>query len=61
MELKPLTVSEVSARLGVPVNTLRYWRGRQYGPPWYRLGRRVVYDPVELAQWLTQQKAGGGQ
>jgi predicted DNA-binding transcriptional regulator AlpA len=55
---RPLTTAEVSAWLGVPPETLRYWRHRDKGPRCYRLGgKRVVYDPADVDQWLADQKA----
>lgn len=66
MELnRPLTTAEVSALLGVPPETLRYWRHLDRGPRCYRLGgKRVVYDPADLDAWIERQKATtarGGQ
>lgn len=62
---RPLTTAEVSARLGVPQETLRYWRHLDKGPRCYRLGgKRVVYDAADLEQWVADQKsatARGGQ
>jgi DNA-binding transcriptional MerR regulator len=55
---RPLTTAEVSARLGVPPETLRYWRHLDKGPRCYRLGgKRVVYDVSDVELWLSQQKA----
>lgn len=59
---RPLTTAEVSERLGVPPETLRYWRHLDKGPRCYRLGgKRVVYDPDDLAQWVRDQKASTGR
>lgn len=62
---RPLTTAEVSALLGVPPETLRYWRHLDKGPLCYRLGgKRVVYDPADLNAWVERQKAAttrGGQ
>ncbi len=46
------TVSEVSTYLGVPVATLYQWRYLGQGPPSFRVGRYVRYDPAKLAVWL---------
>lgn len=62
---RPLTTAEVSARLGVPSETLRYWRHIDKGPRCYRLGgKRVVYDTADVDAWVAEQKAAtlrGGQ
>lgn len=45
-------VTEVSTYLGVPVATLYQWRYLGQGPPSFRVGRHVRYDPLQLAVWL---------
>jgi hypothetical protein len=51
-------MAEVSALLGIPVDTLRYWRWRDRGEgiPSFKIGRRVVYDVADVEAWLTQQR-----
>lgn len=51
------SVHDTSAFLGVPVGTLYQWRTRHQGPPGYRVGRHLRYDPAEVRQWLTRQGA----
>lgn len=51
------TVAEVSAYLGVPVETLYAWRKRGYGPPAARLGRHLRYDPAAVRAWFRDQAA----
>ncbi len=50
------TVDDVAAYLGVPVQTLYQWRYLQSGPPAYRVGRHLRYDPSAVLSWL---EAGG--
>lgn len=50
------TVDDVAAYLGVPVQTLYQWRYLQSGPPAYRVGRHLRYDPAAVRSWL---EAGG--
>lgn len=58
MSTPPLTTAEVSHRLGIPEETLRYWRHQNRGPACYRLGaRKVVYDATDVDTWLATQKA----
>jgi excisionase family DNA binding protein len=46
------TVDDVAAFLGVPVQTLYQWRYLQSGPPAYRVGRHLRYDPSAVRTWL---------
>lgn len=60
-----LRTADVSQLTGVASETLRYWRWRGEGPPWYKLGRAVVYDLEDVERWIAEQKmatgSGGGQ
>lgn len=49
------TVDDVSAFLGVPAATLYQWRHHRSGPPAYKVGRHLRYDPVEVRAWLERQ------
>lgn len=49
--------AEAAEYLGVPLNTLSYWRSRGLGPKWTRPERKVVlYDVAELDAWTTGKK-----
>lgn len=51
--LEPLwTAADVSAFLGVPVNTLYQWRYRGQGPRARKVGRHLRYDPADVRAWL---------
>jgi hypothetical protein len=52
-----LLLPEVSEVLRTPVETLRYWRHRGEGPPFFRLGARVVCIEDELYAWIEAQRA----
>ncbi|MEV4225947.1 helix-turn-helix domain-containing protein [Streptomyces bobili] len=47
-----LTPADVAELLGVPVETLYQWRRKRTGPPAFRVGRHLRYDPVRLRQWV---------
>ncbi|MFM9704728.1 helix-turn-helix domain-containing protein [Streptomyces galilaeus] len=47
-----LTPADVAELLGVPVETLYQWRRKRSGPPAFRVGRHLRYDPVRLRQWV---------
>lgn len=53
-----LTTPEAAAIVRRPEETLRYWRwrGRNEGPPSFKIGRRVVYDRAELLDWVAAQR-----
>jgi predicted DNA-binding transcriptional regulator AlpA len=51
------TAEQVARFLGVPVSTLYRWRCFGEGPPAYRVGRHLRYDPVELQLWLDEKPA----
>ena len=51
------SVEDVSAYLGVPVETLYQWRKRKYGPPAGRVGRHLRYEPDEVRAWFKAQAA----
>jgi predicted DNA-binding transcriptional regulator AlpA len=58
VEFAPLWgVDQVSAFLGVPVETLYQWRKRKYGPPSARVGRHLRYDPADVRAWFRRQAA----
>jgi len=54
---KLLRLPEVAELIGVPENTLRFWRHRGTGPKSARLGRRVVYRECDVLAWIDQQFA----
>jgi predicted DNA-binding transcriptional regulator AlpA len=50
-----LTPSDLARILGVPVQTLYQWRYRGQGPPGFKVGRHLRYDPVAVRHWVDQQ------
>ena len=51
-----VTTRELADQLGVPISTVRFWRGRGEGPPGFKLGRRVVYRTNDVARWIELQR-----
>lgn len=47
-------IADVSAYLGIPVNTLYQWRHQGYGPKGRRVGRHVRYDPADVRRWFAE-------
>ena len=55
-----LTIGELSAMLGVPVDTLYGWRHRGLGPQGYRIGRHVWYRRTVVESWRAIGWTPGG-
>ncbi len=53
-----LTLSDVAGILGVPLNTLRWWRQQGTGPAFFKIGRRLVTTVGDLKAWVEEQKHG---
>ena len=53
------SIRDVSSFLGVPVGTLYQWRYVRTGPPAYRVGRYLRYDPAKVRTWLASQDSHG--
>jgi predicted DNA-binding transcriptional regulator AlpA len=50
-------VDELSAYLGVPVNTIYAWRTKKYGPAGHKIGKYIRYVPSDVEQWVSDQGA----
>ncbi|WFB09532.1 helix-turn-helix domain-containing protein [Streptomyces sp. LX-29] len=50
-----LTPDDIAVLFGVPLETVYHWRKKRIGPPGFRAGRYVRYDPVAVHAWVTQQ------
>ncbi|MFC5177381.1 helix-turn-helix transcriptional regulator [Nocardioides taihuensis] len=48
------SLRDVSAFLGVPIGTLYQWRVRGEGPPAFKLGRQLRFDPDRVRAWLRE-------
>jgi hypothetical protein len=49
--LKWMDTRAAAARLGLTVGTLQTYRWMGLGPPFRRVGRRIVYAELELEEW----------
>ncbi len=47
-----LTPADVAELLEIPVDTLYQWRYKGTGPPAFRVGRHLRYDPRSVAEWI---------
>lgn len=46
------TVQDLSEFLGIPVDTIRGWRTKNYGPAARKIGKHLRYDPAEVRCWV---------
>lgn len=51
-----LLTREAADRSGLSKSTLDKMRVFGGGPTYLKIGRRVVYDPVDLDQWLASHR-----
>jgi hypothetical protein len=49
------TRQDLEAEYGIPAETWRYWDATRQGPRCARVGRRVYYDPAEVARWWAER------
>ncbi len=52
-----LTVEDVALITRSTPQAVRYWRHRGTGPRSFKLGRRVLFDPADVAEWIEKHKA----
>jgi hypothetical protein len=54
-----LSPDDLAIVLGVPVKTLYQWRYLGSGPPSFRAGRHLRYDPVVVRRWIDERTNDG--
>ncbi|NXY94533.1 helix-turn-helix domain-containing protein [Streptomyces sp. BR123] len=52
-----LTPEDIASLFAVPLETVYAWRKKRTGPPGFRVGRHVRYDPAAVRAWADQQTA----
>ena len=50
---KLLNAIQAAEILGLKPNTLEIWRCHEKGPKYIRMGRRILYDPDDLAAFAS--------
>ena len=53
-----ITECQVADRFNLSVNTLRYWRAVDEGPPFVKIGRLVRYDVAALERYVQRNTCG---
>jgi excisionase family DNA binding protein len=51
-----LATKEAAHRVGLSASTLEKLRVKGGGCPYIKIGTRVLYDPDDLATWLTSRR-----
>ncbi len=57
MDKEYVTAGEAAEIVRRPASTLAYWRHRGEGPPYAKVGRRVLYRRLDVEAWLSDQFA----
>lgn len=59
-ESKMLTTKQVATQIGMSEWWVRQKRkrGATGGPPYYRIGRKILYSAEEVSAWLTERRRG---
>ncbi|WBO64868.1 helix-turn-helix transcriptional regulator [Streptomyces camelliae] len=53
-----LAPEDLVAMFGLPsVDTFYQWRRKRIGPPGFRVGRYLRFDPAAVRAWVTEQTA----
>jgi len=52
---KLIGIKELSAQIGVPVNTIYSWTSMRV-IPFYKLGRLVKFNEEEIEKWIEERK-----
>ena len=50
-----MAAAELAAELDMAVMTLALWRMRQKGPPYIKVGRKILYSRTTVKDWIASQ------
>jgi hypothetical protein len=51
-----LTPEDIAVIFKVPVETVYQWRKKRTGPPGFRIGKHLRYDPTDVRVYVTELK-----
>ncbi|MFF8944298.1 helix-turn-helix domain-containing protein [Streptomyces sp. NPDC014864] len=51
-----LTPDDIAEMFEVPKETVYQWRKKRVGPPGFRIGKHLRYDPVDVRAYVTSRK-----
>ncbi|MEU6677690.1 helix-turn-helix domain-containing protein [Streptomyces sp. NPDC046925] len=52
-----LTPDDIAEIFEVPKETVYQWRKKRIGPPGFRVGKHIRYDPADVRAYVTQRKS----
>ncbi|MFK4265351.1 helix-turn-helix domain-containing protein [Streptomyces milbemycinicus] len=52
-----LTPEDIAEIFDVPVETVYQWRKKRTGPPGFRIGKHLRYDPADVRCYVGERKA----
>ncbi|MFG3015536.1 helix-turn-helix domain-containing protein [Streptomyces cinerochromogenes] len=52
-----LTPDDIAEIFGVPVETVYQWRKKRTGPPGFRIGKHLRYDPADVRAYVTERES----
>jgi excisionase family DNA binding protein len=52
----PWKITEIADYLGVPVDTMRYWRAMGEGPICRRIGKHLRYRVGDVLAWVEERR-----
>ncbi|KWT63132.1 DNA-binding protein [Streptomyces albus subsp. albus] len=52
-----LTPRDIAVLFNVPLETVYQWRKKRVGPPGFRVGVHVRYDPAAVQRWAQGRMA----
>ncbi|MFJ3620006.1 helix-turn-helix transcriptional regulator [Streptomyces iakyrus] len=51
-----LTPDDIAEIFEVPLETVYQWRKKRTGPPGFRIGKHLRYDPADVRAYVDQRK-----
>ncbi|MEU0662016.1 helix-turn-helix domain-containing protein [Streptomyces lavendulocolor] len=52
-----LTPDDIAELFEVPKETVYQWRKKRTGPPGFRVGKHIRYDPAAVQRWACERMA----
>lgn len=56
-----LTPDDIAELFDVPKETVYQWRKKRTGPPGFRIGKHIRYDPAAVRAYVTAQQHADAQ
>ncbi|MFC9610410.1 helix-turn-helix domain-containing protein [Streptomyces sp. NPDC056938] len=51
-----LTPDDIAEMFEVPKETVYQWRKKRTGPPGFRIGKHIRYDPADVRAYVTERR-----